>query len=119
MALAAVLVFARDGGGTPFPLDPPRRFVTTGPYLYVANPMQLGGTVVLAAWGMLLASPAVVGAAAMSGLFSAGMATWIEDNELARRFGPTWHTYRATVRLWLPRPASGRADRRPQGRLAS
>ena len=107
MALQAVREFV-SGGGTPVPLDPPARLVTTGPYTYVANPMQLGATVVLAGWGVLLASPAVVVAAAGAAIFSAGLAAWSEDLELADRFGDGWSAYRSRVRVWLPRwrPAS-------------
>lgn len=101
LAVQAVREFAANGG-TPVPLDPPTRLVTTGPYAYVANPMQLGGTVVLAGWGLLLTSPAVVAAAAMAAAFSAGLAAWTEDRDLAERFD-AWNTYRGGVRLWLPR----------------
>src|SRR5688572_4840147 len=31
----------RDGGGTPFPLDPTRRLVTAGPYAVVRNPQGI------------------------------------------------------------------------------
>lgn len=103
MALQAVREFVTGGGGTPVPLDPPVRLVTTGPYAYVANPMQLGATVVLAGWGVLLASPAVVAAAAGAAVFSAGLAAWSEDVELAGRFGDGWSAYRSRVRVWLPR----------------
>ena len=93
------------------PLDPPTALVTTGPYSYVANPMQLGATIVLATWGLLLTSPAIVVAAAMSAAFSAGIAAWTEDHELAQRFGDDWHHYRRQVRLWVPqwRPAVPRS----------
>lgn len=106
MALQAVREFAAHGG-TPVPLDPPSHLVTTGPYAYVANPMQLAATILLAAWGLLLASPAVVMAAAVGAAFSAGLAAWNEDGELARRFGGDWRRYRRRVRLWRPswRPA--------------
>lgn len=106
MAVQSVREFAH-AGGTPVPLDPPATLVTTGPYAYVANPMQLSGTILLAAWGLLLTSAAVVAAAAMSAAFSAGLAAWNEDAELGRRFGDGWHQYRQRVRLWLPswRPA--------------
>ncbi|CAN5728622.1 hypothetical protein BH24ACT4_BH24ACT4_06340 [soil metagenome] len=56
-ALQAVREFAAHGG-TPLPLDPPRTLVSTGPYAYVANPMQLSASILLAAWGVMLASPA-------------------------------------------------------------
>lgn len=102
MAAQSVREFARHGG-TPVPLDPPSSLVTTGPYAYVANPMQLSGTILLAAWGALLTSPAVVAAALMGAAFSAGFAAWNEDDELGRRFGDDWYRYRREVRLWLPR----------------
>lgn len=110
MALQAVAELAFHGG-TPVPLDPPDRLATTGPYAYVANPMQLGATVVLAGWGVLLGSPAVVLGAAMAGAFSAGFAAWNEDGDLAARFADDWRRYRANVRLWLPRlrPSPGPA----------
>ena len=102
MAVQAVREFASNGG-TPVPLDPPTALVTTGPYAYVANPMQLSATILLVAWGLLLGSAAVVAAAAMSAAFSAGLAAWNEDGDLAARFGDDWHRYRNQVRLWLPR----------------
>jgi hypothetical protein len=77
--------------------------VSTGPYAYVANPMQVGGTFILAEWGLLVGSLAVVAAAVMAALFSAGFAAWNEGDELTRRFGPDWTRYRVEVRLWLPR----------------
>lgn len=106
MAVQGVLEFARHGG-TPLPLDPPRRLVQTGPYAYLANPMQSGAAVLLAIWGVLLASPAVVAAAAMAAVFSSVLAAWSEDADLARRFGPEWAAYRRATRTWLPtwRPA--------------
>ena len=48
MALQSVREFVAHGG-TPVPLDPPDELVTSGPYSYVANPMQLGATLLLAA----------------------------------------------------------------------
>jgi protein-S-isoprenylcysteine O-methyltransferase Ste14 len=102
MALQAVIELAH-AGGTPFPLDPPKRLVTTGPYAYVANPMQLGGSILLAAWGGLVGSAVVVAAGAMAVVFSAGFAAWSEDAELSARFGEPWHEHRRSVRAWVPR----------------
>lgn len=103
MAVQAVREFAVSGNGTPVPLDPPRRLVITGPYAYVANPMQLGGTFILAEWGVLVGSLAVVASAFMAALFSGGVAAWNEGGELSQRFGQDWSLYRTEVRLWLPR----------------
>lgn len=46
-ALSAMAEFAVRGRGTPYPWDPPDRLVTTGPYAYVANPMQLSAVLML------------------------------------------------------------------------
>ena len=101
MALQAVAEFAAHGG-TPVPLDPPRRLVTTGPYAFVANPMQLAGVILFAAWGLLAGSPVLTGGAAVVAAFCAGVAGWTEEGELDERFGDDWHWYRRQVRLWLP-----------------
>ncbi|MFN0025874.1 MAG: methyltransferase family protein [Acidimicrobiales bacterium] len=103
MAIQAVREFAVSGHGTPLPLDPPRRLVITGPYAYVANPMQVGGTFILAGWGVLVDSMAVVAAAVMGAVFSIGVAAWSEGGELSQRYDQDWTRYRAGVRLWLPR----------------
>ena len=102
-AIQAVREFVTVGSGTPVPLDPPKRLVTTGPYAYVANPMQLGGTVLLIAWGLFLANAGVVAAGVMAAVFSAGLAALNEHRDLDRRFTSEWRTYRQHVRLWLPR----------------
>jgi protein-S-isoprenylcysteine O-methyltransferase Ste14 len=102
MALQAVAEFVAHGG-TPVPLDPPKRLVTSGPYAYVANPMQLAGVVLFLGWGVLLGSPLLVGSATAVAAFCVGLAGWSEDRELDERFGDNWHHYRRSVRLWLPR----------------
>lgn len=101
-ALAAVSELAR-GGGTPYPFDPPDRLVTTGPYAYVANPMQLSMTLVLVAWGAVLGSWAVMLLAVIGAAYSAGIAGWHETVELEERFGDDWRRYRSQVSAWRPR----------------
>jgi protein-S-isoprenylcysteine O-methyltransferase Ste14 len=111
MALWAVFEFAATGCGTPFPLDPPQRLVTSGPYAYIANPMQLGGTIILVGWAWLTGSLWLLGAAAVAVAFSAGVAGWQEDDELSKRYGGEWRRYRATVRTWLPTTPNRAATR--------
>jgi len=100
--LAAVVELAVRGGGTPLPFDPPDRLVRSGPYAYVANPMQVAMTAILAGVGLLAGSWPVLAAAAVGVVFSAGAAAWHEDAVLAQRFGPAWPAYRDRVRPWLP-----------------
>jgi protein-S-isoprenylcysteine O-methyltransferase Ste14 len=103
MSLQAARELARRGGGTPVPLDPPVRLVTTGPYAYLANPLQVSATVGLLTLSLLVGSIGVALAAVVAAVFSVGVAKGIEDDELADRFGDDWRHWRATVRLWRPR----------------
>ncbi|GAB2827911.1 hypothetical protein GCM10022221_27770 [Actinocorallia aurea] len=101
LAAAAVWEFARTGGGTPLPYDPPIRLVTTGPYAYVRNPMQ---TAMAAAYLVLaLLDLRFLIAAAVAVAYGAGLAAWHEDAQLRGRHGDAWTAYRAAVRPWLPR----------------
>jgi protein-S-isoprenylcysteine O-methyltransferase Ste14 len=103
LGVAAVREFAVRGGGTPLPFDPPARLVRSGPYAYVANPMQLSAALVLAAWGATTGRPWVIAIGAMSVVYSAGIAGWDEAGDMEKRFGEPWAAYRRGVRAWLPR----------------
>lgn len=103
LGVAAVQEFAARGGGTPLPYDPPTRLVRSGPYAYVANPMQLSAFLFLAAWGTMTGKPWVIAIGAMSVAYSAGIAGWDEVEDMRRRFGEPWAAYRRGVRAWLPR----------------
>lgn len=103
VALSAVQEFARRGGGTPLPFDPPRRLVASGAYAYVSNPMQVGASLVMLGWGAVLESAWAVGAGAMAVAFFAGVAAWSEEEDLRGRFGEEWAEYRRHVRPWIPR----------------
>jgi protein-S-isoprenylcysteine O-methyltransferase Ste14 len=103
LGVSAVQEFVERGRGTAVPFDPPRRLVTSGPYAYVANPMQLSGMLVLATWGLALESLWVVAAAVMAHLYGLGIAGWDEGRDLEARFGTRWGIYRRAVRRWWPR----------------
>ena len=103
LGVSAAQEFATRGRGTPIPYDPPRRLVTTGPYAYVANPMQLSMTLVLVAWGAILASVWVALAGVMAVIYSVGVAEPDEHVDLDARFGGAWRSYRRSVRAWMPR----------------
>lgn len=103
IGLAAAREFVERGAGTPFPFDPPRRLVTTGPYAYVRNPMQLAGVMLLAGLGVLLDNLWVSAAGVMGHAFSVGLAGWTEEADHRDRFGQAWTAYRRSVRAWIPR----------------
>jgi protein-S-isoprenylcysteine O-methyltransferase Ste14 len=103
MGVSAVQEFAHRGGGTPIPYDPPKRLVTSGFYAYLANPMQFSMTAVMIAWGIVLMNPWVTLAGVMAFIYGAGLARSDEGDDMLRRFGDRWLTYRMHVRAWVPR----------------
>ena len=121
IGLSAVQEFANRGRGTPLPYDPPKRLVTTGPYAYVANPMQLSAVLLFIGWGLLLDNLWIAAAGIMAHIFSTGLAGWSEKQDLGERFGNRWQRYRRAVRNWWPRwrpwHASGSDTATPMARL--
>jgi protein-S-isoprenylcysteine O-methyltransferase Ste14 len=103
LGLSAVYEFARRGGGTPLPYDPPRKLVTSGPYAYVANPMQVSAMLILVGLGLFLGSVWVMLAGVMAHIYSVGLASWDESEDVSQRFGADWKRYRLHVRNWIPR----------------
>ncbi len=101
--VAAVVDLATRGNGTPFPWDPPDRLVVSGPYAYVANPMQLSATVLLIILAGLTRSWSILAAAVGAATFSATVAEPHEREALRGRFGVDFDDYRREVRTWLPR----------------
>ena len=100
LGLTALQEFVMRGSGTPVPLDPPKRLVTTGVYSYVGNPMQIAGCLLLFGWGVLLDSPWLCIAGLTAGIYSAGFAASDEREDLRARFGVAWHEYASVVRPW-------------------
>lgn len=103
LGASAVQEFVERGKGTPLPLDPPRVLVASGPYAYVANPMQLSITLVLGVLAVALRDEWFALGSAIAVAFSAGLAEWNENAQLRSRFGDRWLAYRSGVRNWWPR----------------
>jgi protein-S-isoprenylcysteine O-methyltransferase Ste14 len=117
LGVSAVQEFAQHGQGTPIPYDPPKRLVISGFYRYVANPMQLSCALVMTAWSGILRNPWLAVAAAMSFLYSVGLAAWDESEDMKLRFGSPWLKYRENVHPWRFRLTPWHAADRPPARL--
>lgn len=100
-ALAAVVELAR-AGGTPFPWDPPSRLVTTGPYAYLANPMQVGAIGLLSLLALAAGSLLLAAGTLFCMAFSVVLAERHERASLTRRWA-AYGPYREHVRAWAPR----------------
>ena len=103
LAALCIATFVTRGRGTPAPFDAPREFVASGPYRWVRNPMYVGAAAVLLGAGLVLSSPAIVLLAFAFLLTMHLFVVLYEEPTLARRFGPSYERYRATVRRWLVR----------------
>ena len=101
--LTALQEFVTRGAGTPVPLDPPRRLVTSGIYAYLRNPMQTSGALLLAVLGYTLGHGWLAAGAIVAVAFSLGLGASSEDDDLTRRFGRSWTEYSAHVPCFLPR----------------
>jgi protein-S-isoprenylcysteine O-methyltransferase Ste14 len=91
------------GRGTPLPVMPTQRLITTGPFRYCRNPMTLG--TILAYLGLSIAAATIIGI-----LIVVALATLLlvylkrmEENELAERFGEEYLAYRRDVPFIIPR----------------
>jgi len=97
--------FITRGRGTPAPFDPPRRFVATGPYRFVRNPMYIGGFFVLLGVGLAVQSAAITALGLVFVLLAHVLVVLYEEPALSRRFGESYRQYRSSVGRWLPRTA--------------
>lgn len=109
----ASFAFAVKGRGTAIPFDPPRRLVTTGPYAFVRNPMQISGIWLAIILGFYYPSPYLAFYALDMVLASLVLFRIWEESDMAARFGRGFEEYRDSVRNWLPRRTRFVSDRRP------
>ncbi|UCE41884.1 MAG: isoprenylcysteine carboxylmethyltransferase family protein [Candidatus Aminicenantes bacterium] len=98
----SVLVFFKSKG-TPVPVNPPPRLVTTGPYAYVRNPMLAGVFALLFGIGVLLGSASLL--VLFTPLFIL-INVWeikaIEEPELLKRLGQDYIEYRKKTPMFFP-----------------
>jgi protein-S-isoprenylcysteine O-methyltransferase Ste14 len=103
LAFACVATFVIRGEGTPAPVDPPRNFVTAGPYKFVRNPMYIGGFIVLLGFGLYKQSPAILLFTLPWLLLAHLFVILYEEPNLRATFGTPYDAYCRLVRRWLPR----------------
>lgn len=103
LGVRAVGEFVHRGKGTPIPYDPPNRLVTSGPYSYVRNPMQLSMVLIFMVGAAALWNPWLLASAVIAFAYGAGLASWHEGIDLENRFGRRWINYQAAIRNWFPR----------------
>ncbi|MDC0116107.1 hypothetical protein OAH97_01360 [Octadecabacter sp.] len=103
IGLSANQSLCLQGNGTPVPLDPTKRLVTTGIYAYVSNPMQLSAALAFLVLGLFLMNIWIMAAALMAWIFVQGMVRWHHRHDLLKRFPTGWPDYKENVPEWVPR----------------
>ena len=102
--LRCVWEFAHRGRGTLAVFDAPRKFVVSGPYRYVRNPMYVGVLLILLGecWFFWSASLLLY-----AGLFFVIVNMFIigyEERALRAKFGAEFVEYCQNVGRWIPKP---------------
>ena len=101
--LRCVWDFAVSGGGTPAPIDAPKRLVTNGIYRYSRNPIYIAELTVIAGWAALFAAPILVAYGVLLFVVLSVAVRRFEEPLLARQFGDQYAAYSAQTGRWLPR----------------
>jgi len=99
----SVLYFIRVKG-TPVPFNPPSKLITTGPYMYIRNPMLTGVFLQLFGIGIFFRSISLVFIfTPIFILISILFLKAIEEPELERRLGNEYLEYKRRVPMFIPK----------------
>ena len=103
LILLCVLVFIIKGKGTPAVFDPPTKFVVSGPYAYVRNPMYIGGFILLVGFGIYHTSISIVILAFILIVTFHFFVAVVEEPNLERLFGKSYLDYKKKINRWIPK----------------
>ena len=90
-------------GGTPAPIDAPKRLVTNGVYRYSRNPIYIAELAVIGAWASLFEAPVLLAYGVVLFVVLSLAVRRYEEPHLARQFGDQYAAYTAETGRWLPR----------------
>jgi protein-S-isoprenylcysteine O-methyltransferase Ste14 len=95
--------FAIQGRGTPAPVAPPERLVTSGLYRYVRNPMYVAVSLLIFGQALMFGSVPVLEYGAVVFLGFQLFVVAYEEPVLREKFGSEYDDYCKHVRGWWPR----------------
>jgi len=90
--------------GTPVPLNPPKKLITTGLYAYARNPMILGLFLLMFGLGVLFGSLSLI--LIFTPLFILLNVLYVkavEEKEMEKKFGEEYLEYKKKVPMFIPR----------------
>ncbi len=103
LASWSVNLFAKVGKGTPAIYDPPKKFVTIGPYKYVRNPMYIAGLSIIFGVSLLVQNSNLLISAFVYWFILHIFLIAIEEPQLERRFGKAYLEYKRKIPRWIPK----------------
>lgn len=103
LALASGYHLIAVGRGTPFPLDPTRILVTSGPYRRIRNPQGVAMLLMTIAVVLSVHSAALWVMLPLTLFYLEVIVGPMEERQLARNYGPDYVNYKQRVRKWIPR----------------
>ena len=101
VAIVAGLLLVVAGRGTPNPLAPPERLVTTGLYRRSRNPLMLGGWLLGVGMAIVLRSISLLALVAVIVIVGALYVRIIEEPRLIDRFGDQYRSYARITARWF------------------
>jgi len=102
LGLVSAYHIVRDGAGTPLPLDQTNQLVISGPYHFVRNPMAIAGIGQAISIALYFQSMPLFVYALLGALVWHIAVRPLEEQDMLRRFGPTYEEYRQRVPCWIP-----------------
>jgi len=103
LCLICVSVFFIRGKGTPAVFDPPTEFVAIGPYVYVRNPMYIGGFILLVGFGLYHHSLSILILSVVLLFLFHLFVVFVEEPGLEKRFGNSYIEYKNFINRWIPK----------------
>ena len=103
LLISALYQFAVHGDGTGFPYDPPKRLVTQGVYRYISNPMQVGISLAMGWWGLVIESLWVSVSAGVAVVLFLVFRDVCNGSCAIGLNNPDWEEYQRSVPKWFPR----------------
>lgn len=102
LAVWCVMLFIKEGKGTPLPFAHPKNLVIIGPYKFVRNPMVLGTVLFLLGSSILFESLGILIYALLIFLIM-HLVVLVEERSLKKRFGDAYISYIQKTPRWWPR----------------
>lgn len=102
-ALSSIRAQVDLGSGTPLPMMPTQRLVVVPPFTWCRNPMTLGTVLGYSGVVLLAGSLSGIGIVGLVGGLLLTYVRFIEEKELADRFGAEYLEYKRTTPFLIPR----------------